>query len=133
MRNPASQSTIVFNGKIYYYIELRKDIQVLGHAFLTASDTEVILVACREWGVDCLAHLRGMFSLAIHDAARHRVVLAGDRAGEKPRFYSHSGGVLTFGSREPLAARSLVARDYSCDAITDPLIETCSEGMARNG
>ena len=98
MHDPKGELTIIFNGEIYYFMELRRELEGHGHSFHTASDTEVILAAYREWGEDCITHLRGMFSLAIHDAKRRRLLLARDRAGEKPMFYWHGNGVLVFGS-----------------------------------
>lgn len=98
MRDATGQLTIVFNGEIYNFPDLRQELTRRGHAFCTHSDTEVVLAAYREWGVECLAHLNGMFAFAIHDAARHSVFLARDRAGEKPLFFAHAGGTLRFAS-----------------------------------
>ena len=98
MKDPTGNLTIIFNGEIYYYLELKRELEALGHSFRTASDTEVILAAYRQWGEECLTHLRGMFALAIHDAERRRLVLGRDRAGEKPMFYRHADGTLLFGS-----------------------------------
>jgi asparagine synthase (glutamine-hydrolysing) len=90
--------SVSFNGEIYNFRELRKELANLGHSFRTESDTEVILAAYREWGLDSFTHLNGMFALAIYDAERERLVLARDRAGEKPLFYRHSAGALHFTS-----------------------------------
>lgn len=98
MHDPKGELTIVFNGEIYYFLELRHELESRGHSFHTASDTEVILAAFREWGEGCVTRLRGMFSLAIHDSTRRTLFLARDRAGEKPMFYWHHDGVLLFGS-----------------------------------
>jgi len=89
---------IVFNGEIYNYKELRRELQGRGHRFRTATDTEVILEAYREWGVECIARLNGMFAIGLFDARTNRLVLARDRAGEKPLFYRTGGRTLTFAS-----------------------------------
>jgi asparagine synthase (glutamine-hydrolysing) len=89
---------IVFNGEIYNYQDVRKDLEAHGHHFRTATDTEVILEAYREWGTECLAHFNGMFGFALFDMTAGRLFLARDRAGEKPLFYSIRDGTLTFAS-----------------------------------
>ncbi|MEF8884329.1 MAG: asparagine synthase (glutamine-hydrolyzing) [Haloarculaceae archaeon] len=76
---------IVFNGEIYNYRELRERLD--GYAFDSGTDTEVLLAAYREYGVDCLTHLRGMFAFAVWDEKRERLFLARDRTGQKPLFY----------------------------------------------
>jgi len=89
---------IVFNGEIYNFREIRRDLEQLGHCFRTHSDTEVILEAYRAWGTDCLERLNGMFTFALYDAGTRRLFLARDRAGEKPLFYRQAGGRLVFAS-----------------------------------
>lgn len=77
---------IVFNGEIYNYLELREELEKLGVSFRTRSDTEVLLVALREWGEDALCRLNGMFAFALWDARKRRLLVARDRFGEKPLF-----------------------------------------------
>ena len=89
---------ISFNGEIYNYLELRDELMRLGHSFRTATDTEVILEAYREWDLDAVKKLNGMFAFALCDLDRRRLFLARDRAGEKPLFYRHAPGALAFGS-----------------------------------
>jgi len=89
---------IVFNGEIYNFAELAQRLKTLGHQFRTRSDTEVIVHAYEEYGLDFVTHLNGMFALAIHDTKRSQVVLARDHFGIKPLFYSISDGELVFGS-----------------------------------
>jgi asparagine synthase (glutamine-hydrolysing) len=89
---------IVFNGEIYNFHRLRQDLEARGHHFRSASDTEVILAAYRQWGTDCLRHLNGMFAFALYDPTRRLVFLARDRAGEKPLFYRHASRRLAFAS-----------------------------------
>jgi len=88
----------VFNGEIYNYLELRKDLQERGHHFQTSSDTEVIVHAYEEWGDDCPKKLRGMFAFAIWDKEKERLFIARDRIGKKPLYYYQDGQKLIFGS-----------------------------------
>jgi asparagine synthase (glutamine-hydrolysing) len=98
MHSESNRLSIVFNGEIYNYLDLRDLLKAKGHKFVTQSDTEVILAAYSEWGTDCLAHLNGMFSIALYDASRKQLFLARDRAGEKPLFYSVKGKQIRFAS-----------------------------------
>ena len=98
MLDASGQFCITYNGEIYNYQEVRRELEGLGHRFRTASDTEVILEAYRAWGTACLNHLNGMFAFGLYDSREHRLFLARDRAGEKPLFYRLSGGTFTFAS-----------------------------------
>ncbi|MFL5538990.1 MAG: asparagine synthase (glutamine-hydrolyzing) [Longimicrobiaceae bacterium] len=89
---------LTFNGEVYNYRELRDELAAAGERFATATDTEVVLAAYRRWGEGCVARLEGMFALALYDAGARRLLLARDRAGEKPLFYRHEGGRLAFAS-----------------------------------
>ena len=88
----------VFNGEIYNYQELTRDLKARGHVFSTASDTEVIVHLYEEYGEACVHHLRGMFAFAIWDTAARRLFLARDRLGIKPLYYTQRGQRLIFGS-----------------------------------
>jgi asparagine synthase (glutamine-hydrolysing) len=91
--------SIVFNGEIYNYRELQKELESRGHTFSTNSDTETIVHAYEEYGARCVEHLRGMFALAIWDAREERLFLARDRVGKKPLYYALTPrGTLVFGS-----------------------------------
>ncbi len=90
--------TLVFNGAIYNYRELRRELRSRGHRFVSEGDTEVILKAYREWGEDCPARLHGMFAFAIWDGARRRLFAARDRFGIKPFYYAQGAGWLRFAS-----------------------------------
>ena len=90
--------TIVFNGEIYNYKELRIELSGLGHKFFTESDTEVLLEAWAEWGDACLQRLIGMFSFAIFDKKRETLSLVRDAFGIKPLFYSHNADHCCFAS-----------------------------------
>jgi asparagine synthase (glutamine-hydrolysing) len=89
---------LVFNGEIYNFRELRRELEGRGATFRTTSDTEVILQAYETWGVDCLPRLRGMFAFALWDRPRRRLFLARDRVGIKPLVYAWDGRRLLFGS-----------------------------------
>ncbi len=89
---------LVFNGAIYNYRELRRELQAKGHRFSSDGDTEVILKAYREWGEDCPARLHGMFAFALWDGARQRLFAARDRFGIKPFYYAPGDGWLRFAS-----------------------------------
>jgi asparagine synthase (glutamine-hydrolysing) len=93
--------TIVFNGCIYNYPELRAELEAAGYAFFSHSDTEVILKAYDRWGVRCVERLIGMFAFGICEHGSGRVVLARDRLGIKPLYLAETGGALRFGSTLP--------------------------------
>jgi asparagine synthase (glutamine-hydrolysing) len=90
--------SITFNGEIYNYLEVRKELEALGHSFKTNTDTEVILHAYREWGVECLKLFNGMWAFALWDRPRQRLFCARDRFGEKPFYYHLGTRSLIFGS-----------------------------------
>lgn len=89
---------VVFNGEIYNFRELRRELIDAGYVFRTSSDTEVIVHGYRHWGIEVLRRLSGMFGLAIWDALRKRLVLARDPAGIKPVYYRVERGTVFFGS-----------------------------------
>ncbi|MCP5266383.1 MAG: asparagine synthase (glutamine-hydrolyzing) [Burkholderiaceae bacterium] len=90
--------TLIYNGAIYNYLELRRELLAKGHPIRTYSDSEVLLYAYREWGEACVDRLLGMFSFAIWDASRRRLFAARDRIGIKPFYYSFDGDRFVFGS-----------------------------------
>jgi len=89
---------IVFNGEIYNHLELRTELEKLGHCFTSHSDTETVLRAFLQWDKDCFSRLRGMFAVALWTKSRKRIVLARDRMGIKPLYISRIGEDLFFGS-----------------------------------
>lgn len=89
---------LTFNGEIYNYRELRKELEAGGHRFRTDSDSECIVHLYEESGIDCLARMRGMFALAVWDRRRRRLFLARDRMGQKPLVYRQENGRLLFAS-----------------------------------
>jgi asparagine synthase (glutamine-hydrolysing) len=114
MHSPDGRWTIVFNGEIFNYRELR---ETLSGVFTTATDTEVLLAACAAWGVEgALARVHGMFGFALWDGARRELTLARDRAGEKPLVYFWDGATLAFAS-ELKALESFHARRLDPTAV----------------
>jgi len=89
---------ICFNGEVYNYLEIKKELIDLNHSFIGNSDTEVILHAFAEWGQACLNRLIGMFAFVIYNELNHDVFIARDRAGVKPFFYSFDNGIFLFSS-----------------------------------
>ena len=118
---------IVFNGEIYNYRDLRKDLESRGHQLYTNSDTEAILRLYDDYGADCLQHLRGMFAFAIWDSVERSLFIARDRVGKKPLLYSHRpNGDLVFGSEfTALLEHPAVSRDIDHQAIDAYLSYTC--------
>ncbi|HKS76186.1 MAG TPA: asparagine synthase (glutamine-hydrolyzing) [Terriglobales bacterium] len=98
MCNEDESVWIVFNGEIYNYKEFRQQLLAVGHTFRTASDTEVIIHAYEEFGQEFLSRLQGMFTFALWDSRRNLLLLARDRVGIKPLYYSVIGDSLLFGS-----------------------------------
>ncbi|MBU6157417.1 MAG: asparagine synthase (glutamine-hydrolyzing) [Bacteroidetes bacterium] len=98
MQDREAGLTLVFNGEIYNYRELRNTLQKKGHAFRTETDTEVILKAYLEWGTDAFELFNGMFALAIWDASQSQLVLARDHAGMKPLYYGLTENQFCFAS-----------------------------------
>ena len=96
---------IVYNGEVYNHIELKEELAVLGHAFISQSDTEVILAAYAQWGVECLQRFNGMWSFVIYDMKTKNVFMSRDRFGVKPFYYSSGSGKFIFSS-EPKAILS---------------------------
>ena len=115
--------SLIFNGEIYNYRELRRELEARGLTFRTASDTEVLLRSYEAYGVECLRHLRGMFAFALWDGARRRLLLARDRVGIKPMVYAWDGRRLLFGSEiKALLQDPSVPRDLDWDALRDYLV-----------
>jgi asparagine synthase (glutamine-hydrolysing) len=118
MLDPAGGLTGVLNGCIYNYRELRAELQARGHRFFSPGDTEVVLKAYTEWGLDFVDHLIGMFAIAITEHASGRVVLARDRLGIKPLYVTQTKNVVRFASTLPAL---LVHHDLPVDTSIDPV------------
>ncbi len=123
MVDPASGLVGVFNGCIYNYRELRAELAALGHRFFSAGDTEVVLKAFAQWGLDFVDHLIGMFAVAIVERDSGRVVLARDRLGIKPLYVAHTPSAVRFASTLPalLAAGPGRTGDEPLDTSIDPV------------
>jgi asparagine synthase (glutamine-hydrolysing) len=106
MHSEDGSLTLTYNGEIYNYVELRAQLERLGHRFRTSGDTEVILAGYREWGDELMSHLNGMFAFGLWDHRARRLLLARDHVGIKPLYWASSGSggsaKLAFGS-EPKA------------------------------
>lgn len=110
--------TIVFNGEIYNYREIKKELSSLGHSFKTNSDTEVILHSFKEWGTACVCRFVGMFAFAIYDKDKQTITLFRDRAGVKPLYYYFDKQVFIFGSElKSFHQNPLFVKDLNYDAL----------------
>jgi len=109
---------VVFNGEIYNFPDLRRELESRGHRFYTKTDTEVIIHLYEEMGAECVQKLRGMFALAIYDKVKRKLILARDRLGKKPLHYASSGGKLYFASE----IKSILA-------VAPELAEVNSQGL----
>jgi asparagine synthase (glutamine-hydrolysing) len=125
--NENRTKAIIFNGEIYNFQELRKDLESRNHKFYTNSDTEVIVHLYDEYGVDCLQYLRGMFAFAIWDETEETLFIARDRLGQKPLLYSHQkNGNLIFGSEfQAVLAHPEISREVDYNAIDSFLSYLC--------
>ncbi|MCX6133078.1 MAG: asparagine synthase (glutamine-hydrolyzing) [Ignavibacteriales bacterium] len=138
MTNADRTVWIVFNGEIYNYIELRKELQAAGFVFRTQSDTEVILHAYTAWGPECVNRLNGMWGFALYDTKQRKLFCARDRFGIKPFYYWWDGTTLLFASeikallesREiPRVANGGMVYDYLAHRIIDHTDQTFFESI----
>jgi asparagine synthase (glutamine-hydrolysing) len=117
---------IVYNGEVYNYREVRKELEARGHRFHTDCDTEVVLHAYLEYGADCPRHLRGMFAFAIWDERRQELFAARDRVGKKPLLYARTRDSFVFGSEfSALLLHPSVSREIDRAALDDYLTFMC--------
>jgi asparagine synthase (glutamine-hydrolysing) len=118
--NETRTVAIVFNGEIYNFAELARELDARGHTFRTRSDTETIVHAYEDFGVECVSRLRGMFTFALWDEPRRRLVLARDRAGKKPLYYHVDGERLVFASEiKALLKDPSIKRRISVEGLSD--------------
>jgi asparagine synthase (glutamine-hydrolysing) len=111
---------VMLNGEIYNYPELRKELLQRGHTLATRSDTETIVHLYEEYGEDCFAKLHGMFAIVLWDARQRRLLMARDRVGKKPLFYSADRQRVLFGSElKALLAADGLSRDIDSQALSD--------------
>ena len=120
MFNEDRSVALVFNGEIYNFLDLRRDLLAKGHRFATLSDTEVIVHAYEEYGEACVDRLRGMFAFALWDSRRRELFLARDRMGIKPLYYFWDGHKFLFGSEiKAILQDPAVRRDVDPLALDD--------------
>jgi asparagine synthase (glutamine-hydrolysing) len=112
---------LVYNGELYNYLEIRRELQSRGRQFRTESDTEVLLQAYDEWGTDCLGRFNGMWAFALWDEKRQRLFCARDRLGEKPFYYALWNDSLVFGSEVKALFAAGVPRDVN-EEMLDALL-----------
>jgi asparagine synthase (glutamine-hydrolysing) len=109
---------ITFNGEVYNFLELRRELEAFGHRFRSHTDTEVILAAYDQWGLGCVDRLVGMFAFGIWDAPRRRLWLVRDRLGKKPLYYSDWGGSIRFASElKALVVDPTFSREIDREAV----------------
>jgi asparagine synthase (glutamine-hydrolysing) len=123
MASADGRAVVSFNGEIYNFRELRRELEQAGSKFRTSGDTEVILAAWQRWGADCLSKLDGMFVIAIYDLDQRTLLLARDRLGVKPLFLTElSDGSIAFASElKGLIAHPLMRRTLNSQALDDYL------------
>src|SRR5262249_33389417 len=127
--NEARDVSVIFNGELYNYKEIREQLARAGHTFRTQSDTEILVHAWEEWGEDCLEELQGMFAFALLDLRKRYAVapllfLARDPLGIKPLYYTQMADGFAFASevRALLTPPGMVAKQISQDAVTAYLL-----------
>jgi len=120
MANEDGSVVLIFNGEIYNFQQLRIELESLGHQFHSQTDGEVIVHGYEVWGDDVVSHLNGMFAIAVFDRRRRRLLLARDRFGIKPLYWTFSAGKLLFASEiKSLIAHGDVAVDVSYPALNE--------------
>ena len=135
--------TLIHNGEIYNYVELRDELRSLGHVFRSDGDTEVILRAYLQWGAQCVERFVGMWAFALYDAAEQSLLLSRDRLGIKPIYLHRTAQRLVFASEikaivaflrelgEPVRANPASVATYVATGLVDGLEDTFFEGITR--
>lgn len=100
MLSPSGRFAMVYNGEVYNFLELRAELERLGHSFRSQTDSEVVLVALEEWGMQALERFNGMFAFALWDRREKVLTLARDRYGVKPLYIARQGARVSFGSEQ---------------------------------
>src|SRR5437588_11807912 len=119
-RHSGRTFVVSYNGEIYNFRELRLELQNRGHRFHTRSDTEVLLSAYAEWGAECVRKLNGIFAFALWDEGRQMLMLARDRLGVKPLFYTEQGSDVLFASEiKALFAHPAVSAEVESDGLAE--------------
>ena len=110
---------ITYNGEIYNYLELKKELQAFGHVFHNQSDTEVLIAAYKQWGLDCVKRFNGMWSFCLLDLEKHICFASRDRLGVKPFYYCTTANHFAFASEQKALVRSgLIPARASAAAVS---------------
>ncbi|MDW8308441.1 MAG: asparagine synthase (glutamine-hydrolyzing) [Verrucomicrobiales bacterium] len=126
LSNEDGRITVVFNGEIYNYIELRRELESFGHVFKTQCDTEVIVHAYEQWGEDCVRRFNGMFAFALWDGRHRELFMARDHLGIKPLYYARVGDRLLFASEiKALLQDAQCPREVDLDALIELFTFRC--------
>jgi len=139
MQTPDGRLSVTFNGEIYNYLELRKELEGLGHSFRTATDTEVLLAAYLQWGARCVDRFNGMWAFAIHDAHARTVFCSRDRFGVKPFYFARLDGRIAFGSEirqilpllPAVRANRRALEEFLFLGIDEPPVRTFFDGVEK--
>ena len=132
MTSESGRTVISFNGEIYNYLELRKQLEGKGYQFRTGTDTEVILCAYEAWGIDAVQRFNGMFAFALFDREEQCLYLARDRMGVKPLYYSVEDERLIFASElKPIMKYPGFRKEIDRDALTMYLAAEYIPGRQR--
>jgi asparagine synthase (glutamine-hydrolysing) len=139
MTDDSGRFVLVYNGEVYNYRELRRQLEAKGVRFSTRSDTEVVLLAFRAWGPDCVTRMRGMWAFAVWDVAARALFCSRDRFGIKPLYYVRHGQRLTFASELKAFARIPgglrpnvpIVRDFLEQGYLDHTDQTLFAGVAQ--
>lgn len=119
MRSEDGSLSITFNGEIFNFVELRRELEQKGHRFLTRSDTEIILHLYQRYGTECVHHMNGQWAFALWDATRKRLFISRDRLGIRPLFYTTAGNAFLFGSEiKALLAHPQVSAELDLQALS---------------
>lgn len=117
MHSKDKRYTIVYNGEIYNFLDIKNELIAKGYTFVSNTDTEVILHAYEEWGSECLEKFNGMFAFAILDNQTEQLFLARDRVGIKPLYYYHKDGVFIFSSEAKAIFKHKIDKIINKDAL----------------
>ncbi|MCW3077449.1 MAG: asnB [Bacteroidetes bacterium] len=133
MSTPDSKLWITFNGEIYNYIELKKELKESGYLFISESDTEVILHAYKHWGFDCVNKFNGMWAFCIFDTEKQLCFASRDRLGVKPFYYINTVECMAFASEQKAFVSSgLIKASYNYKAAHDYLVNGSLETETNN-
>ncbi len=125
MSSASGNTGVVYNGEIFNYLELREELEALGHRFRTLTDTEVLLNAYEQWGAPCLEKLNGMWAFALWNLRTRHLVLSRDRFGIKPLYYAHKGSRFAFASEiKALLKLSWMKAEPHEPALADYLVHS---------